>query len=300
MVVTAGLALLASTNRRTAPRTSTAGKRSSEQPRTSESHSHEDDLMKRAAMIDNPVLEWSPSRVSTWLKEECDDELAQAALDASLDGTTLAHLDADAWAELGVRSRVEQARVLGKVKAVFVSAMRSRLKATGDDSNGGDGGGNDGVFRSRSHNPTKWDSSTGRGGDVGNDGDEQRVPSVVMREGPTLSSRFGYLAWVAMFVPWLMTRKNWIGGAEHRSYWHQAVTAANVTNGSALKDHYLRFLGMYNVIDLLSLSISVDAVFSTAQPVSVVGRWCKSNSAQLTHGVERRLVSTLLKCRIEK
>ena len=85
-----------------------------------------------------------------------------------------------------------------------------------------------------------------------------------------LTSRFGYLAWVAMFVPWLMSRKNFAGGAEHRWYWHQSVSAANLNNGAALKDHYLRFLGMYNVIGILTFSISIDAVFSSSQPVSVL------------------------------
>ena len=54
--------------------------------------------------------------------------------------------------------------------------------------------------------------------------------------------------WLAKFEAWGSRKKNWAGGAEHRLYWTRCVSAANGANGHALKEHFLRFLGMYNVV----------------------------------------------------
>ena len=57
------------------------------------------------------------------------------------------------------------------------------------------------------------------------------------------------------------------GGAEHNISWVLAVANANA-NPAEVKQHCLRFLGMYNVIDLLVLTIDVTASALGFQPAS--------------------------------
>ena len=53
-------------------------------------------------------------------------------------------------------------------------------------------------------------------------------------------------------------------GAEHEIHWTQAIARANA-KGENVKGHALRFLGMYNVMDLLTFTIAMD-ILATADP----------------------------------
>ena len=60
------------------------------------------------------------------------------------------------------------------------------------------------------------------------------------------------------------------GGAEHELHWALAIACANA-KGENVKGHALRFLGMYNVMDLLTFTIAMD-ILGSAEPPSD-GEW---------------------------
>lgn len=51
------------------------------------------------------------------------------------------------------------------------------------------------------------------------------------------------------------------GAAEHFSQWHNAVAQANASGANA-KNHFLGFLGMYNVLSLLVFTIAFSCMFA--------------------------------------
>ena len=211
------------------------------------------------------VLSWPKERVKKWIQEECrlSSEVAAKAFEEGVDGVTLVELDTAAWEELGVKSAVARARLLGKVRARVISgpdtstragaAEETRWTEVRDDIGRGFGG------ASRAASSFNPGSASGVG-----------LPrSVVLREGPTLEARSAE-AWHAKFAKWCMDKKNWAIGAEHRLYWTKCVSAANGADGHALKEHFLRFLGMYNVMGLLNLTITAPFLLDSEQPTESI------------------------------
>jgi hypothetical protein len=77
------------------------------------------------------VLSWPKERVKKWIQEECrmSSEVAAKAFEEGADGVTLVELDTAAWEELGVKSAVARARVLGKVRARVISGPDTSTRA---------------------------------------------------------------------------------------------------------------------------------------------------------------------------
>ena len=236
------------------------------------------------------VLSWPKERVKEWLQEECgmSSSVAAKAFEAGVDGATLVELDAAAWNELGLESAVARARVIGKVRTRVMTgpdtsthagaAEEARWAGVRDGTEGGGlGGGSPSM--ARSYTPGSFSG---------------RPRSVVLRDGPTLEAR-SVEEWLAKFETWVTRKKNWMGGAEHRLYWTRCVSAANGANGHALKEHFLRFLGMYNVAGLLTLTITGPFLLNAEQPtesIDIAICWLMSLSFILSAG--GILLSTIL------
>ena len=229
------------------------------------------------------VLSWPKERVKEWLQEACGmSSVAAKAFEAGVDGATLVELDAAAWDELGLESAVARARVIGKVRTRVMTgpdtAEEARWAEVRDGTeSGGLGGGSSRM--ARSYTPGSFPG---------------RPRSVVLREGPTLEAR-SVEEWLAKFEAWGGRKKNWAGGAEHRLYWTRCVSAANGADGHALKEHFLRFLGMYNVAGLLTLTITGPFLLNAEQPtesIDIAICWLMSLSFLLSCG--GILLSTIL------
>lgn len=178
--------------------------------------------------INSHIAQWGSRQVASWLEDQGRAEVAQAARNHRVNGAMLLELDTAAWAELGVTSALERARLISEVKqAAAVSAATS-------------------ANHTASSQPvTKQDFLGGRTG---------KKNEAKLRDhftaGPPCCSR----------TP--------AGGAEHTSGWVLSIANAN-SNPAEVKQHFLRFMGMYNVIDLLVLTINMS--YLIAAELSAVG-----------------------------
>ena len=175
---------------------------------------------------DGPVQNWTVGHVHRWLCEIGKQDVASQAKNKSVDGGVLLELDHGGWEELGVSSKIEQARMLSEVQKC--------------------------LRRARSLPPP-------RGG---------------VRQMPPSPAPQGVISAEPQPVP--TEREVWRRcgspfqkvtpeqGAEHEIHWTQAIARANA-KGENVKGHALRFLGMYNVMDLLTFTIAMD-ILATADP----------------------------------
>ena len=63
-----------------------------------------------------PVDDWDVERVQVFLHENNFSDYAEAFLENGIDGATLTELDRAALEELGVKSAVQKAKLLGQIK----------------------------------------------------------------------------------------------------------------------------------------------------------------------------------------
>ena len=189
------------------------------------------------------LVKWSVDSVVSWLKEECEAsrDVVQAAREARVDGATLLCMNHDAWAELGVKSRVEQARFMGRTKQLTARGEKARWARQSKQ-------------RDNSQTP-------GGAGDTLEDGET----SVSLTDGEILAAKT-LKEWMDKFAWWVYIHKNFLGGAEHRLYWHKCIAAALGADGASCKDHYLRFVSMYNVIGVLIFAITSEAMLNSEAP----------------------------------
>ena len=90
-------------------------------------------------------------------------------------------------------------------------------------------------------------------------GDDKSSASVLISKQDSKGGRTGKRHEAAMrnhFVPACGKQRTPDGGAEHTNGWALCVANAN-SNPAEVKQHLLRFMGMYNVIDLLVLTINM-------------------------------------------
>ena len=201
---------------------------------SSPSHEEVEQIQDDGAHDAIPLLSWSVQQVCAWLLSLGWQELAATVQKADIDGATLIELDAAGWAELGVRSAVERAKLNAAVKAIAETSKSL------------------GRYAEESPSPRQQPGSQ--------PGGHQRVP-----RRPTASEK----KLVDHFLKpgscpgcfWASTARTPEGGAEHTRDWITSIVNAHVSGGEA-KEHFLRFLGMYNVIDLLVFTIDMTYVMS--------------------------------------
>ena len=164
------------------------------------------------------VGEWTAEEVGAWLEGRVGDAVAAAAATAGVSGRMLGKMSAAAWAELGVLSALDQVRLMADIEA----AVEDGAPPPGR----GQGG--------------SWVAGGGR------------VPGKQYPTDPERFPSWGELAKHNAY--WALRTPD--GGAEHTRGW--VVSMANAyRNPSHLKQHVLRFLGMYNVIDLLTFTVNI-------------------------------------------
>ena len=166
---------------------------------------------------------WTVTAVARWLTEQGQHEVAKAATRARVDGAMLLELDAAAWQELGVSTALERARLAAAVK-------RAAALAASD------------ADRRKAGTVATVSAQDFAGGRTGKK-HEQRVRMHFVTGSPPCCAR----------TP--------DGGAEHTSGWGLCICNANA-NPAEVKQHFLRFMGMYNVIDLLVLTINLSYLIS--------------------------------------
>lgn len=192
--------------------------------------------IKELAEPKPPLLQWSAQEVNSWLLSLGKQQLAGAAQEAGIDGATLTELDAAGWAELGVHSAIERAKLLAAVKAIAngskpqQNAAASASAGSPDPRLGLQPGGHQRVARRPGAN-------------------EKKLIDHFVK--PTMPP--GFL--------WSSSARTPEGGAEHTRDWVTSIVNAHVSGGEA-KEHFMRFLGMYNVIDLLVFTIDMTYVMS--------------------------------------
>lgn len=199
-----------------------------------------EEIQDEGALDAKWVRRWSAQQVHAWLLSLGWRELAASAQKADVDGATLIELDSEGWAELGVRSAVERARLSAAVKTVADTSKSPRLPSHAA------------AAGAESPNPGQQPGSQ--------PGAQQRVP-----RRPTAGEK----KLVAHFTEpsscpgcfWASSARTPEGGAEHTRDWITSLVNAHVSGGEA-KEHFLRFLGMYNVIDLLVFTIDMTYLMS--------------------------------------
>ena len=75
-------------------------------------------------------------------------------------------------------------------------------------------------------------------------------------------SEFKLWTWV---YPWLTSD----GGTEHAMHWSHAIANAKV-DGAEVKAHCCRFLGMYNLLNLLAFTIAIQAIATSPTPAVAI------------------------------
>ncbi|KAJ1479715.1 hypothetical protein T484DRAFT_1958309 [Baffinella frigidus] len=159
-----------------------------------------------AAAANLEMRSWDSSSVETWLAAHgLPVEVVRAAREADVDGATLMQLTEEGWAELGLVSKVAQAKVRAR-------AYQEQHEDARD------------AHRSSKR---EYPKST-----------EKEVLSLLQKH------------WGASLT-----------GAEHSSSWHVAIASAN-PDQIKTKENLLRYLGMYNVVDLLTFTIVVSYLFA--------------------------------------
>lgn len=180
------------------------------------------------------IGDWSPMQCHDWLVSLNRKEVAQEALKREVDGPTLIYMSDEGWVELGVESAIERSKLVASVKRLTLEVRADLIDPA--------------LFRDISRqNPYL------------NEGKERAI-----RVGKYFCG-----TWTPL-KPWKMSRTP-EGGAEHRLDWVLAI-ANSQQNPAEVKQHILRFLGMYNVIDLLVLTIN----FTYLVSVGVGGGTCET------------------------
>ncbi len=167
----------------------------------------------------------------SWVRKVAGDAVADAVLRESLDWATLLELDTYGWKELGATA----------VQAAKLKAMLKRLDLTED------------VLFSP-------DSSDGQGeaGDPGKTATtkiaaEHAISTEQQGTKPPKTKQLQFKDGSSSLVSYVMPRFA-KGGAEHYSFWFTAIAEAK-SNPGEIKDHALRFLGMYNIVGVLLFTI---------------------------------------------
>ena len=164
------------------------------------------------------VADWPAARVARWLESIVRPKLAQAMLEHDIDGAMLIKMDGEAWKEIGVTSPLERARLLSAVEKKTAADVLPFSNATPARP----------IARQYAHG--------GKEGPRAEAGVRQHFIG-----GRTFSG--------------LNPRTPEVG-REHHLDWALAIANAN-KNPAEVKQHYLRFLGMYNIIDLLVFTINM-------------------------------------------
>jgi hypothetical protein len=76
------------------------------------------------------------------------------------------------------------------------------------------------------------------------------------------TSEFKLWAWV---YPWLTSD----GGTEHKLHWSHSIANAKA-DGADVKEHYMAFLGMYNLLDLLAFTIAIQWLSASTTPTEPI------------------------------
>ena len=185
------------------------------------------------------IGDWSAERVKSWLislsleyRHDAWKDVANACLDKGVDGSTLIYMSAEGWQELGVKSAVDRARLQGLVKKASLEVQALHQSPL------------PGVSRQNPYD----------------------------KKGLKLAKEVSdyFIATWTPFNPFKLSRTT-EGGAEHRLDWVLAISNAH-KNPADVKAHVLRFLGMYNVIDLLVLTID----FAYIITLGVAGGSCET------------------------
>ena len=172
----------------------------------------------------NHLQDWSVTMVHSWLSGMNQSATAKAAYEASIDGATLLELDAAGWEALGVLSPIERAKLMGAVKKSAQSSASAKPRSPAASS----------VL------PVSQQESGRR-----------KLASEKQMED----------FFLLPFCPpcgcqQFSKARTPEGGSEHTRQWVTAIANANLS-GTEAKEHFLRFLGMYNVIDLLVFTIDM-------------------------------------------
>jgi hypothetical protein len=170
--------------------------------------------------------EWKPSQVKAWLVSLGRPAIGEAALKREVDGSTLIYLDTSAWQELGVESAIERAKLIAAVKKASIGGKVEHHEHHQDD-----------------------DHNIGR---------QNPYDDEAMKQAKEAADFFTG-TWSPL-KPFQLSR-TFESGAEHRLDWALCI-ANGCSNPSDVKQHTLRFLGMYNVIDLLVLTIDFTYVIT--------------------------------------
>eukprot|EP00927_Polykrikos_kofoidii_P031266 TRINITY_DN26915_c0_g1_i1.p1 TRINITY_DN26915_c0_g1~~TRINITY_DN26915_c0_g1_i1.p1 ORF type:complete len:477 (+),score=69.13 TRINITY_DN26915_c0_g1_i1:22-1452(+) len=225
--------------------------------RDSESEAGRESMLSATmSHLATPTLaDWSASRVATWLSSSGRSDLSDVVLQHQVDGLTLLEMDGEAWKELGVSTSLERAKLMGHVKRASINPSYD----VGKPPQSVPQSGCESAKVSAAVNPPLIDPPLI---DPIFDSCEPS-PLVAQQDGwggkNGTKTEFNV---VKHFVSGFK-RRTPEGGAEHRLDWMLSFCNAN-RNPTDVKKHCLRFMNMYNLIDLLVLTIDL-AYLSTAE-----------------------------------
>lgn len=178
------------------------------------------------------IGDWRAEKVMQWLTSLEWKEVGQACLDRGVDGSTLICMSVEGWQELGVKSAIDRSKLQGLVKKASLSALNVPHPSLLP-----------GVTRQDPYEPSG------------------------LKKAKEVSDFF-CATWTPFNCKLSRTTE---GGAEHRLDWVLAIANAH-KDPAVVKQHILRFLGMYNVIDLLVLTID----FAYIITLGVAGGSCET------------------------